>query len=83
MSKPKKIKTLDELKELASEGSIEAFIQLSFGLRSSKNLQYEEDIDMWTIYNYIDDTEQHLKTEELNEATNIIEALDKGALYQY
>ena len=81
--KPIKIKNIEHLKELADGNAVEVFILLNFGLRSSKNLSYDRDTDKWNVYNYIDDTEQVLKTSELGVWTNIIKALDKGALYKY
>lgn len=83
MSNFKKIKDIKQLKKRASESPIEIFILLNFGLRSSKNISYNPKDDTWNIYNYIDDTEQTLKTEELATETNIMEALEKKALYQY
>lgn len=83
MSSFKKIESLEHLKELSAKGPIETFILLNFGLRSSKNISYNSENDTWYIYNYIDDTEQTLRTEELTSETNIIEALEKKALYQY
>lgn len=80
----RKIKSLDELKTLASnnERPLEVFIQLNFGARSSKRIDYNRNTDYWHIFNEIDDTEQELHTEELAEKTNIIKALEGGALYQ-
>jgi hypothetical protein len=79
----KRIEDLEELKNIATAQPTEVFIQLNFGLRSSKNIEYDADADSWLIYNYIDDTEQMLTSKQLKEDTNIIEALDKGALYLY
>ena len=79
----KKIEDLEELKNICSRESIDCFIQLNYGLRSSKNISYDRDADTWYIFNEIDDTEQTVSTKDLKEQTNIIEALDKGALYEY
>ena len=79
----KRIETLDELKELASKKFVYAFIQLNFGLRSSKYIKYNKKTDKWKIFNVIDSTTQVLLTEELGEKTNIIKALEAGALWQY
>lgn len=79
----KKINSLDELKNLSSGKYLSTFIQLNFGLRSSKDISYDDTKDTWEIYNYIDDTSQYLNTKELGEETNIIKALEKGALYSY
>lgn len=78
-----KINSLDELKTLCSNNPAECFILLNFGLRSSKDIEYDESSDAWNILNHIDDTEQVVSTKELSEKTNIIEALEKGALYKY
>jgi len=80
--KPQKIKDLDQLKKLAVPDA-EFFIMLNFGLRSSKRIEYDEEKDSWWVYNDIDDSEMTLATEELAKDTNIIEALEKGALYKY
>lgn len=74
------VKDLENLKCLAEEGN-DFYIQLNFGLRSSKHIQYDKERDLWYILNLIDDTEQALHTEELMKGTNLIEALQKGALY--
>lgn len=80
----KKIDTLEDLKKLAGEETgVEVFIQLNYGLRSSKHVAYNEGTDYWHILNEIDDSEQELHTPELATETNIMEALEKGALYQY
>ena len=79
----KKIETLEELKVLASEGMIDCFIMFNGGLRSSKQIEYDIDRDEWYIFNEIDGEEQYLNTKDLEEETNIIEALSKGALYLY
>ena len=79
----KKIETLEELKVLASEDMIDCFIMFNGGLRSSKQIEYDIDRDEWFIFNEIDGEDQYLNTKDLEEETNIIEALSKGALYLY
>ena len=79
----KKIETLEELKTLASEDMIDCFIMFNGGLRSSKQIEYDIDRDEWYIFNEIDGEEQYLNTKELEDETNIIEALNKGSLYLY
>lgn len=83
MGKFHKINSLEHLKELATDNPIGVFIQLNYGLRSSKSVEYNSKDDTWEVYNYIDDTEDILKTEELEEKTNIIKAINNGALYKY
>lgn len=80
MEKPVKIKDLEELKNFA-EKDVEVFIQLNYGLRSYKGISYDRKSDKWSIFNYIDDTEQNINTEELPVCTNLIKALKSGALF--
>lgn len=82
MNKPTKIKDLKELQELSTDKNLEVFINFGFA-RSSKSVYYNSSTKKWEIINEIDDSEQELATEELKNNTNIIEALDKGALYKY
>jgi hypothetical protein len=79
----KQINNLEELKEICSENVVDIFIYLCAGARSSKNISYNKDKDTWYILNEIDDTEQEVKTENLDEETNIIKALDRKALFMY
>lgn len=80
----KRIKNLEQLRELAKEvDGVECYIQLNFGLRSSKQISYNGGDELWTVYNENDDSEQTCTDETLETDTNIIEALDKGALYMY
>ena len=80
----KRIETLEELKTLASQDDIiDCFIKFDGGLRSSKQLEYDADRDEWYVFNEIDGEEQYLNTKELEDETNIIEALNKGSLYLY
>lgn len=77
----RKVKDLKELRKLCRKEDGEDFF-ISFGIaRSSKHISY--DGNFWYIYNEIDDSEQTLTTRELKRETNLIEALDKGALYMY
>lgn len=78
----RQVKDIEELKTLAVEGE-EFFIKLNYGARSSKNITYDKESDSWEIYNGIDDTFQRLTTKQLKEQTNVIAALEKGALWQY
>lgn len=79
----KKIENLEELKNICSGESIDCFIQLNYGFRSSKTISYDKEADTWYIFNELDDTEQTISTRDLKDKTNIIEALNKGALYEY
>ena len=79
----KQIKSLEDLKDVCDGVTVDCFIQLNYGCRSSKNISYDRDADTWYIFHEIDDSEQTVHTKDLKEKTNIIEALDKGALYEY
>jgi hypothetical protein len=76
------IKSLTELKELA-QPSLECFIALKGGFRSSKQLEYNKNTDEWFIVNEIDGSIQTCTTQQLENETNILDALSKNALYAY
>ena len=70
------IKTLVELKKLASNGGIEVSIMLAGGaIRSSKFVEYNNVTRKWRIENYIDGS-----TATRLSDTNIVEAIRKNAL---
>lgn len=77
----KRVKDLQELKHKSSDRCISCFIQLNFGLRSSKDIEYNNSTNTWYIYNYIDDSEQSLTDIELEEDTNIVKALNNNSLF--
>jgi hypothetical protein len=80
----KKIENLEDLKQKAKNVSLECFISLAEGsARSSKVITYYPETDRFWVWNEIDDTEQNLKSKNLGRYTNIVEALDKGCLWQY
>lgn len=70
---------LDEL--LKEEETIDCFVQLNFGLRSSKEISKDDTGDYW-VYNAVDDSEENIKHSQLMK-TFIGEAISKGALYKY
>ena len=84
-----KITTLADLQERANinlnPNGLECFILLGGGLiKSSKQIWYYPEEDRYDVHNDIDDTDQdNLTLTQLTQKTNIIEALDKGALYAY
>lgn len=82
-----KIENMEQLKELSThdenENMFECFIALGM-FRSSKRITYFPDEDKWDIDNEIDDVFlEEITTKELGEQTNVITALEKGALYSY
>jgi len=80
-TKDRRIKTVEQLKELAKKG-MECFVLLNGGLRSSKYIRYDPDDNSFYVFNYIDDSEQTLTESQIlnSEYTNIGEAMNKGAL---
>ena len=86
MMKP--ITSILQLKKAAANERgefVEFFILLAGGLlRSSKRILYFPDTNTFDIINEIDDSEQEdLDEVQLRTDTNIIEAIEKGAFFQY
>jgi len=79
------VKSLDDLKQRISDGEHDFYIQLNFGLRSSKYIDMSEDGKTFYVTNEIDGTEQELTEQQLMDRTytNIGYALQHGALYAY
>lgn len=80
-----KIKDLEDLKTRASEeGGCECFIALNSLVRSSKQVWYWSESNTWDVHNDIDGTDiDGMTFDELKSDTNIIKALNAGALYAY
>ena len=80
-TKDRRIRTIEQLKELAKNG-LDCFILLNVGLRSSKHIRYYPDDNSFYVLNLIDDSEQELTESQLLDSayTNIGEAMSKGAL---
>ena len=80
-TKDKRIRTIEQLKELAKNG-LNCFILLNGGLRSSKHISYHPDDNSFYVLNLIDDSEQELTESQILDSayTNIGEAMKKGAL---
>lgn len=78
----KLIESVEQLKQLATD-RCECFIALNGGLRSSKTIDWDPDEKTFWVLNEIDDSEQELTEDQLYTESNIGEAIDKHALYQY
>jgi hypothetical protein len=80
-----KVTDMNHLKSLTSPDSEEFFISLAGGLcRSSKRIQWFENENLFDVYNENDDTwEEDITEKELGEFTNIVDAIENGALYMY
>jgi uncharacterized protein YaaR (DUF327 family) len=79
------VKSISALKKSISNGAHDFYIQLNYGLRSSKYLDYSPVTKKFYVTNEIDDTEQELTEQQLMDRTytNIGYALQHGALYAY
>ena len=74
-------KQLDRLIEKNSDRSLDCFVLLNYGLRSSKSITF--DGNSYYIYNEIDDSGDIVKHNKLMDSFPIGEAIKKGALYTY
>lgn len=79
----RKINSLDELKQACMDHYADFVLQLNFGLRSSKEIEYNSEKDSFSIYNYVDDSEQVLTPKEImdDKITNIGKGISYGAFY--
>lgn len=71
----------DLLKDLKEGSTLNCFVRLNFGLRSSKDISFNDNGD-YNIFNEIDGSEETIEHDNLM-GTFIGEALEKGALYEY
>jgi hypothetical protein len=71
----------DMLIKQKNNAPLQCFVQLNFGLRSSKDISFDDNGD-YSVYNSIDDSEETIEHDNLM-STFIGEALEKGALYKY
>ena len=77
-----KVKSLNHLKKILNDGETRNFfIQLNFGLRSSKSISY--DGENFYVFNWIDSTEEEFTEEQLmnEEYTNIGRAIRLHSLF--
>ena len=75
----KKITSLTQLKREAKKG-VDVAILLNFNIKSCKHIKYYKD-GSWIVESHIDDTKTGYATDkEIAKHTNIIKALEKGAL---
>ena len=82
-TKDRRIRTIEQLKELAKdENGLDCFILLNGGLRSSKHIRYYPEDKNFYVLNLIDDSEQELTESQILDGaySNIGEAIRKGAL---
>lgn len=81
--KNRKISNIEELKQACMNHRADFILQLNFGLRSSKEIEYNSEKDSFSVYNYIDDSEQVLTPKEImdDKITNIGKGISYGAFY--
>ena len=82
-----KITNIYQLKRIALESNdntVDCFISLNGGLRSSKEIRYEED-EEWSIFHGISDTWSDYSSDKdfIKDESFLIDAMSKGALYKY
>ena len=77
-----KVESINHLKEILKSGKARYFfIQLNFGLRSSKRISLRG--DTFNVYNCIDGSHQTLNEKELQDEniTNVGKAIKHGAFF--
>ena len=74
-------KQLDRLIDKNPDRSLDCFVLLNYGLRSSKSITF--DGDNYHIYNEIGDSENIIKHDKLMNSFPIGDAIKKGTLYAY
>ena len=83
--RPQKINSQKELDDLIKNVKggypLECFVLLNFGLRSSKDISFNENNDYY-VYNTVDDSEEIIVHSQLMNSS-IGEAISIGALYKY
>ena len=81
MNDEKKIRSVEHLIKLCTNKTIDCYISLTGGLRSSKEISYDKTYQKFMVRNSIDDVEQILNESELYTHSNIGEAINKEAFY--
>ena len=81
-TKDKRVRTIEQLKELAKDDGLDCYILLNGNLRSSKHIRYYPDDNSFYVLNLIDDSEQELTESQILDGaySNIGEAMKKGSL---
>jgi hypothetical protein len=84
----KQVKSLEHLKQLAESANgirQHFFISLAGGVaRSSKQILYDPGTKRFDIVNEIDFSfQENLSEKQLRTRTNIVDAIEAGALYKY
>ena len=79
----KSVKSLEELKSICSNEYKDFYISLANGLaRSSKEIMYNEEENIFHIFSSIDGEYFDYTEKELSQYTNILHAIKTGTLIQ-
>ncbi|MCB0754130.1 MAG: hypothetical protein H6603_01130 [Flavobacteriales bacterium] len=85
MSPPVKVESFDHLKQLAYRENgdyVHFYTLLAGGLaRSSKRISYRPDSSEFLIINEIDESDEEVVEGELASRTNLVEAVERGAMF--
>jgi hypothetical protein len=85
MSQPVQVESLDHLKQLAFRENgdyIHFYILLAGGLaRSGKRISYRPASKEFLIIHEIDESDEEVPEGELASRTNLVKAVDKGAMF--
>lgn len=81
----KKIESIEELKKECNNESYTDFFMLLAGgiVRSSKEIMYDKDDNIFHVLHNIDDCYEELTEKELIKNTNIGNAIKNNAFYKY
>ena len=84
VKKPTLITSLEHLRKLAYNRQCDCFISLAGGMmRSSKDIYYYPDQKKFEVFSSIDETIRMYTDKGLARYTNIVEAIEKKALFKY
>ena len=78
------IKTIEQLRKLATDTVFSGYIVLNGGLRSSKDIQVNG-MGHWNVFNLIDDSETDYGTESefVKGEPHIMKAMKNGVFYAW
>lgn len=78
----KQLDNLIKKEQKKSDSPLECFVQLNFGIRSSKGISLDEEGRFYLVYHESDDTEEEISYDSLM-GSSIGKALSAGALYTF
>ena len=81
MKKARKIRSVEELKALSSNVPREVVIILKGGILARKAVSYDPETELFWVDDYVTGQQSEYTLDELRSDTNILRAMDAGALY--